>query len=191
MKKSYFFLAAILLATTAFATDYDIRVGGVQITSENKNSLVQEIQKQGLTVSGNITFAEDANMLILEDFNLSKQDNAVPGIDLGFQSVTVMLKGFNSIQGAGTALKLADASPVITGSGSLYLYSSTAAPVEMEKSSLKIMNTTLDVVSSESAVKCKDGADMTRNSIQIVNSDVKIKYAHSGDKNGYAIEGVD
>ena len=46
MKKFYFFLAATLLATTAFATDYDIRIAGVQVTSENKNSLVEETLRE-------------------------------------------------------------------------------------------------------------------------------------------------
>lgn len=192
MKKFYFFLAATLLATTAFATDYDIRIAGVQVTSENKNSLVEEIQKKGLSVSGNITYAEETSALILEDLVLSNNiDNSVAGIDLDFSSITIILKGTNLIHGAGIALKLKDANTIITGSGKLNLISSAAAPVEMERSSLHILNSSLEVTSDQSAIKCKDGADMAQNSLQIINSDVKILYSHPAGKNGYAVEGVD
>lgn len=100
-------VAMVPVAVFAADGDYGIYIGGVQITSANKNDLVQAINNaaNGTVASGSATYDSDSNAIILEDFQYTgpgyKYGGNKAAIYSSSKQIRISVNGDNRITSAG------------------------------------------------------------------------------------------
>ena len=121
MRKYSFLLLSLLFVLTGnvWATDYELWIAGLQVTSENASMIT------GDGISGTVTYAEETNTLTLNNasivYKLASSTDFAKGIESNIDGLTIQLIGYNSVYSDG-ALVLSGYSTTIKGPGSLSAY---------------------------------------------------------------------
>ena len=84
--------ALMLLPMGAWAEDYNIVVGGVQVTSDNAANIT------GDHISGTVSFDVENNTLTLDNATIDMTDADVNAVTSALETLTVRLVGFSTIR---------------------------------------------------------------------------------------------
>ena len=189
MKTKYhlsIFLIALFAGLMGFVTDvaaksYTIRVGGVQIKSENAANIT------GPNITGKVSFDESTHTLTLNNATIDGGPNAIDyfafsdGEITPSDGITIRLQGNNTLKSRIHAAIKADATIRITGGGSL---------------TIKCGNIAIDAKDNLTIDGCTLKADRrihVKGSLQINNSNVYVNDPNNGYtfkvKNSFTLSG--
>lgn len=117
----------LLSAQTAWAADYEIKIGGTQVTDDNKADLSVI---DGVT--GTVTYDSDANTLTLTNATITCADPTYGSLYANLEGLTIVVNGKCQIENDGTALNIRKNTTLsgygslsINGACAIYIYNNT------------------------------------------------------------------
>ena len=117
----------LLSAQTAWAADYEIKIGGTQVTDDNKADLSVI---DGVT--GTVTYDSDANTLTLTNATITCADLTYGSLYANLEGLTIVVNGKCEIESDVTALHIRKNTTLsgygslsINGACAIYIYNNT------------------------------------------------------------------
>ena len=193
-KKFTCVIVLAMLAVSMMAANLPLKIAGIQVTDENADDLMSELQTLNLQqLSGSITYEPSQNLLTLEDFMMNGIDKDVIGLEVdGY--ITVLLRGKSYLNNFKHAVKLADYAQVMfCGPGALEVQSQlqgNAPFVQGDQTKLSFNYANLKVISATSAFTATKGESAVFADLVFSNSEIAVEYSHKPLETGYGVENI-
>ena len=195
MKKRFTSMIVLaMLAVSMFAGNLPLIIAGVQVTDENSENLMAELQKLELTqLQGSITYYPSLRVLELTDFMINGNGKDLIGLEFT-GDVVVVLNGKNHISNFKQAvLQHENADVIFCGIGSLEVVSldKDQAPFALDNEAELMFNyTNLKVRSVTSAFVAVKGDAAEKTKLTFANSEIDVQYSHRPLEEGYGVENI-